>query len=69
MKRAVELAEFVRKVIVLRHPFPILRRSRFLTGEYNRGPRCEGCSLVVAGGHAILKTSNGRIRNAAASAC
>jgi len=34
-EREVELAEFVRKVIVLRQSFPILRRSRFLTGEYN----------------------------------
>jgi glycogen operon protein len=30
-----ELAEFVRRVIALRRSFPILRRSRFLTGEYN----------------------------------
>ncbi|HSZ91375.1 MAG TPA: glycogen debranching enzyme GlgX, partial [Acetobacteraceae bacterium] len=30
-----ELAEFVRKLIALRKSFPILRRSRFLTGEYN----------------------------------
>ena len=29
------LAEFVRRVIALRKAFPILRRSRFLTGEYN----------------------------------
>ena len=29
------LAEFVRRVIALRQAFPILRRSRFLTGEYN----------------------------------
>ena len=29
------LIEFVRRVIALRHAFPILRRSRFLTGEYN----------------------------------
>lgn len=34
-EKEVELAEFVRKLIVLRHSFPILRRSRFLTGEYN----------------------------------
>jgi len=34
-ERAVELAEFVRRVIALRQSFPILRRSRFLTGEYN----------------------------------
>jgi isoamylase len=34
-EKEVELAEFVRKVIVLRQSFPILRRSRFLTGEYN----------------------------------
>jgi glycogen operon protein len=30
-----ELAEFVRRLIALRRSFPILRRSRFLTGEYN----------------------------------
>ena len=29
------LIEFVRRLIALRHAFPILRRSRFLTGEYN----------------------------------
>src|SRR6185437_2652515 len=34
-EREVELAEFVRKAIALRQSFPILRRSRFLTGEYN----------------------------------
>jgi glycogen operon protein len=34
-EREVELAEFVRKAIALRMSFPILRRSRFLTGEYN----------------------------------
>ena len=34
-EKEVELAEFVRKVIVLRQSFPILRRTRFLTGEYN----------------------------------
>ena len=31
----LELAEFVRKLIALRKSFPILRRSRFLSGEYN----------------------------------
>ncbi|HUB46108.1 MAG TPA: glycogen debranching protein GlgX [Acetobacteraceae bacterium] len=31
----LELAEFTRKLIALRNSFPILRRSRFLTGEYN----------------------------------
>ena len=31
----LEQAEFVRKLIALRKSFPILRRSRFLTGEYN----------------------------------
>ncbi len=30
-----ELAEFVRRLIALRKSFPILRRSRFITGEYN----------------------------------
>ncbi|MBN8907083.1 MAG: glycogen debranching enzyme GlgX, partial [Rhodospirillales bacterium] len=35
-EREVALAEFVRKAIALRQSFPILRRSRFLTGEYNQ---------------------------------
>jgi isoamylase len=30
-----ELIEFVRKLTGLRHRYPILRRNRFLTGEYN----------------------------------
>ncbi len=34
-EKEVELAEFARKVIMLRQSFPILRRTRFLTGEYN----------------------------------
>jgi isoamylase len=34
-EREVELAEFVRKTIAMRNSFPILRRSRFLTAEYN----------------------------------
>src|SRR6202012_4909880 len=29
------LAEFVRKLTTLRHTLPVLRRQRFLTGEYN----------------------------------
>jgi isoamylase len=29
------LIDFTRRLIALRHAFPILRRSRFLTGEYN----------------------------------
>jgi glycogen operon protein len=32
---ALELAEFARKLIALRKSFPILRRSRFLTEQYN----------------------------------
>ncbi len=31
----LELAEFARRLIALRKSFPILRRSRFLSGEYN----------------------------------
>jgi glycogen operon protein len=30
-----QLIEFVRKLIAMRNAFPILRRNRFLTGEYN----------------------------------
>jgi isoamylase len=31
----IALIDFVRRLIALRNAFPILRRSRFLTGEYN----------------------------------
>jgi len=34
-EKELDLAEFVRKVIVLRQSFPILRRWRFLTGDHN----------------------------------
>jgi isoamylase len=33
--RAQRLINFVKKLIGLRHQYPILRRARFLTGEYN----------------------------------
>ena len=33
--RAERLIDFVRKLTGLRHHYPILRRTRFLTGEYN----------------------------------
>jgi isoamylase len=33
--RAERLIAFVRKLIGLRHQYPVLRRSRWLTGEYN----------------------------------
>jgi isoamylase len=34
-ERAQRLINFVKKLIGLRHQYPILRRARFLTGEYN----------------------------------
>ncbi|HYE50097.1 MAG TPA: glycogen debranching protein GlgX, partial [Azospirillaceae bacterium] len=34
-ERGRSLTEFVRRLIALRQSFPILRRGRFLTGEYN----------------------------------
>jgi len=44
------LVRFVRKVIALRHKYHILRRSRFLTGEYNAALNVKDVSWINATG-------------------
>jgi glycogen operon protein len=44
------LAEFVRKMIVLRSTYPILRRGRFLTGVYNEELGVKDVSWIAASG-------------------
>jgi glycogen operon protein len=44
------LAEFVRKMIVLRNTYPILRRGRFLTGVYNEELGVKDVSWIAATG-------------------
>jgi glycogen operon protein len=44
------LAEFVRKMIVLRTTYPILRRGRFLTGVYNEELGVKDVSWIAASG-------------------
>ena len=44
------LTEFVRKLTGLRHKYPILRRSRFLTGEYNQELEVKDVTWINANG-------------------
>jgi glycogen operon protein len=48
--RAERLIRFVRKLIGLRHRYPILRRSRFLTGEYNEALEVKDVAWINATG-------------------
>jgi glycogen operon protein len=48
--RAQRLINFVRKLIGLRHQYPILRRSRFLTGEYNEDLGVKDVAWINADG-------------------
>jgi len=44
------LTKFVRQLTELRHRYPILRRSRFLTGEYNKELDIKDVSWICADG-------------------
>src|SRR3954469_21235534 len=48
--RAERLIAFVRKLTGLRHRYPILRRSRFLTGEYNEALEVKDVAWINATG-------------------
>jgi glycogen operon protein len=48
--RARRLINFVRKLISLRLQYPILRRSRFLTGEYNEALEVKDVTWINANG-------------------
>jgi glycogen operon protein len=49
-RRARRLADFVRKLTGLRHQYPILRRTRFLTGEYSEELGVKDVSWINANG-------------------
>ena len=45
------LIEFTKKLTALRHKYPILRHSRFLSGDYNEDGNFKDLSWISAGGH------------------
>jgi glycogen operon protein len=49
-ERAERLINFVRKLIGLRHRYPILRRARWLTGEYNEELEVKDVTWINATG-------------------
>ena len=44
------LTKFVRQLTALRHRYPILRRSRFLAGEYNKELEIKDVTWIRADG-------------------
>jgi isoamylase len=48
--RAQRLIRFVQKLIGLRHQYPVLRRARFLTGEYNEDIEVKDVAWINATG-------------------
>ena len=48
--REQRLINFVKKLIGLRHQFPILRRARFLSGEYNEDLGVKDVTWINTGG-------------------
>ena len=69
-----KLSTFVRRLIALRHTYPILRRGRFFTGEFNEALGIKDVRWVNATGdemkpedwestdHALLRHADGRPR-------
>jgi glycogen operon protein len=49
-EREERLIDFVRKLTGLRHQYPILRRARFLTGEYNEALEVKDVTWINATG-------------------
>ncbi len=49
-ERAQRLINFVRKLIGLRHQYPVLRRARFLTGEYDEDLGVKDVAWINANG-------------------
>jgi isoamylase len=54
-ERAERLINFVRKLIALRQRYPILRRARFLTGEYNEELEVKDVAWIDANGEEMLE--------------
>ena len=59
--RGQELVRFTQKLIALRHKYPILRRTRFLTGEQNEELSVKDVSWINANGSEMAQAdwSNG----------
>ena len=51
MKTGESLIRFVQQLTALRHKYPILRRTRFLTGIYNEELGVKDVTWINAGGH------------------
>jgi isoamylase len=51
------LIEFVRQLTALRHRYPILRRSRFLTGEYNEELGVKDVTWINADGREMQESN------------
>ena len=63
-----QLIDFVRKLIGIRNAFPILRRNRFLSGEYNQDLDVSDVRWLTPSG-TDMGPSNGMTRVPGASAC
>jgi glycogen operon protein len=55
-ERPQALTRFVRKLTALRHAYPMLRRSRFLTGEYNEELGVKDVTWINANGAEMKAT-------------
>jgi glycogen operon protein len=53
--REQRLINFVRKLIGLRHQYPILRRTRFLTGEYSEALEVKDVAWINANGEEMAQ--------------
>ena len=59
-EKSEELLRFTRRLTGLRHKYPVLRHSRFLTAEYNEDLGCKELTWVNAGGHEMTAEEWGR---------
>ena len=50
-EKGQSLIDFTKKLTALRHKYPILRHSRFLSGDFNDDGQFKDLSWIAAGGH------------------
>ena len=50
-EKGLSLVEFTRKLTALRHKYPILRHSRFLSGDFNEETQAKDLTWVSTAGH------------------
>lgn len=55
--RGKALTQFVQKLTALRHKYPILRRTRFLTGEYNQELEIKDVTWINANGSEMQESN------------